>query len=123
MAETAREEEQIQRTLAVAARFNAESARDEADEARAAEKKSRIAAEAEAYRALLSEVRALRASHEPGWRDQALDNLARLVAMPPPRRDSVELRSEAAATLGAADIRYLDMIDVSAAGLGSFTFG
>src|SRR5262245_23176155 len=129
VAETAREDERIQRTQADSARLGAEAARDEAnksreeaDQARAATEKSRTAAEAEAYRALLNEVRALRASHEPGWRDQALDNLARLVAMPTPRRDSVELRSEAAATLGAADIRYLDSIDISADDLGSFTF-
>ena len=128
-AEAAREDEKNERRRADAARRGAESAadeanqaREEADHARVAAEKSQTAAEAETYRALLSEVRALRASHEPGWRNQALDNLARLVAMPTLRRDLVELRTEAAATLGAADIHYLGPIDVPADDLGSFTF-
>jgi WD40 repeat protein len=80
------------------------SARLEADQARTAAERSREAALAETYRAMLSEVKALRAGHQPGWRDDALSNLARLATMPTPRRDLVELRDEAVASLGEFDI-------------------
>ena len=57
---------------------DATSARDashrNADEANQA----RAAAQAETYSAVLSEVRALRAGHQPGWREKALGDLARL---------------------------------------------
>src|SRR5205807_1790632 len=56
-AETAREDEKSQRGRAEALRQGAEKARDEADQARAASEKSRVAAQAEAYRAVLSEVK------------------------------------------------------------------
>ena len=39
-----------------------------------------------------------------GWRDDALGNLARLTTMPTKRRDLVELRTEAAASLGEFDV-------------------
>ena len=68
----------------------------------AAERASRMAAQAETYRAMLSEVRALRAGHPLGWRDDALGNLARLAAAATPRRDLVELRSEAVALCSAS---------------------
>jgi serine/threonine protein kinase len=80
------------------------SSRLEADLARAASEKARAAAQAETYRAMLSEVRALRAGHPLGWRADALGNLARLTTMPTPRRDMVELRSEAVVCLGEFDV-------------------
>ena len=49
------------------------------------------------YRAVLSQVKALRAGHPLGWREEALDGLARLAVMPTPRRDLVALRTEAVA--------------------------
>ncbi|QEH34977.1 Serine/threonine-protein kinase pkn5 [Aquisphaera giovannonii] len=73
------------------------AARGEADQARAA-------AQAETYRAMLSEVKALRAGHQPGWRGDALGNLARLTVLPTPRRDLIELRNEAVASIGEVDI-------------------
>ena len=84
--------------LETSRRAKAESlARAEADKARAA-------AQAETYHALLSEVKSLRAGHQPGWRAEALANLARLAAMPTPRRDLMQLRTEAVACIGEFDI-------------------
>ncbi len=80
------------------------SARREADQARKTAETARAAAQAETYRALLSEVKALRAGHQPGWRDEALANLARLAVMPTPRRDLVQLRTEAVASIGEFDV-------------------
>src|SRR5205823_913304 len=97
VAEMAREDEKSQRGRAEALWQGAEMARDEADQARAASEKSRAAAQAETYRAMLSETRALRAGHQPGWRERALGDLAQLAIMPTPRRDLPELRTEAAA--------------------------
>ncbi|HJZ55402.1 MAG TPA: protein kinase, partial [Gemmataceae bacterium] len=111
-AETAREDEKSQRSRAEALRKGAETARDEADQERAAALKARAAAQAESYQALLSEVRALRAGHQPGWRDKALGNLARLAVMPTPRRDLAELRTDAAATLGRPDIRLAAKVEL-----------
>jgi serine/threonine protein kinase/WD40 repeat protein len=119
---TAREDERGQRDRADRLRQGAEGARDEADQARAASEESRAAAEAETYRAVLSEVRALRAGHQPGWRDKALADLARLAVMPTPRRDLAELRTEAAATLGTPDIRLAARIALPSMVLDSFTF-
>ncbi len=80
------------------------SARLDADRARATAETARVAAQAETYHAMLSEVKALRAGHPLGWRDDALGNLARLATMPSPRRDLVELRTEAVACLGESDV-------------------
>ncbi len=87
-----------------------------------AEQASRAAAQAETYRALFSEVKALRAAHQPGWRAKALDLLARLASMRVPLRDPAELRTEAAATLGTPDIRLVDTIGLQPSLRGSFTF-
>jgi serine/threonine protein kinase/WD40 repeat protein len=122
VAESAREDEMSQRGRADRLRQGAEAARDAADQARAVSEKSQAAAEAETYLALLSEVRALRAGHEPGWRDQALSDLARLAVMPTPRRDLPELRTEAAATLGTPDVRLVARVALPGSALGSFTF-
>ncbi len=103
-AEAARQDEKDQRNRAEALRQGAETARDEAKQARAASEESRAAAQAETYRHLFSEARALRAGHQPGWRDEALADLARLAASPSPRRDLPELRTEATAALGTPDI-------------------
>jgi serine/threonine protein kinase/WD40 repeat protein len=111
----AREDERSQRGRAEMLRQGAETARDDAE-------KSQAAAQAETYRAVLSEVRALRAGHEPGWRDKALGDLARLAVMPTTRRDLPELRTEAAATLGTPDIRLVARIALHGGALGSFTF-
>jgi eukaryotic-like serine/threonine-protein kinase len=119
-AETAREEEKDQRGRAEALQQGAETARDEANQARAESEKSRAAAEAETYRALLSEVRALRAGHEPGWREKALGDLARLAVMPP--RDLPELRTEAAATLGTPDVRPVARVALPSGAPDSVTF-
>jgi serine/threonine protein kinase/WD40 repeat protein/tetratricopeptide (TPR) repeat protein len=102
-AEMARQDEKNQRNRVEALRQGAETARDEAE-------KSRVAAQAETYRAVLSEVKALRAGRQPGWREKALADLARLAIMPTPRRNLPELRTEAAATLGTPDIRLVARI-------------
>ena len=49
------------------------SARLEADQARTTAESAREAAQAESYHAVLSQVKALRAGHPLGWRDEALD--------------------------------------------------
>ena len=90
---------------AVLARAEESTARQRAEAARVAADAARDAAMAETYRASISEARALRASHLPGWRDAALGNLARLAVLPTSRRDLVELRSEVVACLGEFDIR------------------
>lgn len=79
-------------------------------EAKAAQSEKRAtaanaASQVETYRARLSETRSLRAGRETGWRDKALDDLARLAVMPTPRRDLAEIRTEAVAALGTPDIR------------------
>jgi serine/threonine protein kinase/WD40 repeat protein len=114
-AEAARQDEKRQRG-------RAEQSQEKADLARAASEKSRVAAEAETYRAFLSGVRALRAGHQPGWREMALGDLARLASMPTPRRDLPELRTEAAATLGTPDIRLVARVALPGRAPGSFTF-
>jgi WD40 repeat protein len=91
------------------------SARLEADEAREA-------AQAESYRAVLSQVKALRAGHPLGWREEALDGLARLAVMPTPRRDLVALRTEAVAALGTLDIRLVTRINLPHDDIRSIVF-
>ena len=54
------------------ARLEADGARTTAVEASKTAETARAAAQAETYRAMLSEVKALRAGHQPGWRDEAL---------------------------------------------------
>ncbi|HKI20778.1 MAG TPA: serine/threonine-protein kinase, partial [Isosphaeraceae bacterium] len=64
---------------------NAErSARLEADDARKAAEAAKKAAQPETHRAVLSEVKALRAGDQLGWREEALGDLARLAIMPTP---------------------------------------
>ena len=82
---------------------------------------ARTAAQAETYRATLSEVKALRAGRQPGWRDEALTNLA-LAVMPTTRRDLVELRTEATASLGTADLRLVARIEFPTDKLRSIAF-
>jgi WD40 repeat protein len=91
------------------------SARLEADQAR-------DAARADRYVAVLSKVKALRAGRQPGWRDEALAELSRLAVMPTPRRDLVELRTEAVATLGTPDVRLVARIEFSSDHLRSTAF-
>jgi eukaryotic-like serine/threonine-protein kinase len=79
-------------------------AREEADLARGEAENARTAAQAETYHAMFSEAKALRAGHPLGWREEALDNLSRLTVMPTARRDLVELRTEAVASLGEFDV-------------------
>ncbi len=97
-------------------------ARVDADEARAAAEKDRAAALAQTYRATLSQVKSLRAGRQPGWRDEALADLARLAVMPTPRRDLPELRTEAAATLATPDIRLVARIELPRHNLRSIAF-
>jgi WD40 repeat protein/predicted Ser/Thr protein kinase len=89
------------------------SARREADIARNTAEAAGAAAQAETYRALLSEVKALRAGHQLGWRVDALADLSRLVIMPTPRRDVVELRSEAVATIGEFGVNEVARLKAS----------
>ncbi len=86
------------------------------------ERKARAAAQDETYHAVLSEARALRVGHPPGWRVQALGDLARLAIMPTTRRDLAELRTEAAATLATPDIRLVAQVELASDDLRSFTF-
>ena len=97
-------------------------AREEADQARTAAERARAASQAETYRAMLSEVKAMRAGHQPGWRDEALANLARLTAMPTPRRDVPELRTEATVCLATPDIRLEARIELPSRDLRSIAF-
>jgi eukaryotic-like serine/threonine-protein kinase len=76
-------------------------------EARRLAERGRSEALAEAYRALLSETRALRLAREAGWRAEALENLRRLADLPTERKDPARLRSEAAACLAEPDARQL----------------
>src|SRR5262249_32630818 len=69
-----------------------------------------------------SEVKALRAGRQPGWRDDALANLARLAATPTASRDLVELRTEATASLGTPDIRLVARIELPTNHLRSTAF-
>ena len=103
-----------ERTAAVRAREREADERRKADAARAAAVRSEAAAilsrnkaVAEAYRALFSEARALRAARSPGWRREALAILARLAATDTPARDAVALRGEAVACLGGLDLREI----------------
>jgi WD40 repeat protein len=66
---------------------------------------ARADAVADAYRGLWGETSALRQARPAGWRETALDNLRRLALMDTPRRDLVELRSEAVACLSELDAR------------------
>ena len=94
----------------------------EADQSRGVAEEARTAAQAETYRAVLSEVIALRAGRQPGWRDLALANLARLAVMPTARRDLIELRTEATATLGTPDVRLAARIEFPSNHLRSTAF-
>jgi WD40 repeat protein/tetratricopeptide (TPR) repeat protein len=104
---SARQEASRQAKAESLARAQAEQARTQAEQARIQAEQARAAAQAETYRAMLSEVQALRAGHQPGWREEALANLARLAVMPIPtsRRDLVQLRTEAVASIGEFDVR------------------
>ena len=86
------------------------SARQETDLVLKTAETARNAAQAETYLALLSEVKALRFGHRLGWREEALANLARLTVMPTPRRDLVELRTEAVACIGEFEIKEVARI-------------
>ena len=107
-----------ERVSAVAER----SARQEADQARTVSEKARGAAQVETYNALLSEVRALRAGRQLGWRDEALETLARLSVMPTRRRDLVELRTEAVASLGEFGVKEAAQFDLSGITVNSLDF-
>jgi WD40 repeat protein len=104
--------------LAIAER----SARLEADQARKTAESAHEAAQADRYNAVLSQVKALRAGRQPGWRDDALANLARLAVMPTAGRDLVELRTEATASLGTPDICLVARIDLPTNNLRSTAF-
>jgi WD40 repeat protein/tRNA A-37 threonylcarbamoyl transferase component Bud32 len=84
-------------------RIVAVDAREREAEQRAAAESARDAALAETYRALLSETKALRLAHPPGWRAEALRNLRRLQQLDTPA-DRAELRSEAIACISEFDL-------------------
>jgi WD40 repeat protein/serine/threonine protein kinase/tetratricopeptide (TPR) repeat protein len=110
--------------LEASRRAEAESeARSEAVRALEVAEQARAAGQSETYRALLSEARALRAGHQPGWRDGALANLAQLAAVPLPRRDLVELRTEAIACLGEFDIVEVARLEGFRNSVWSLAFG
>ncbi|MGO9917396.1 MAG: protein kinase domain-containing protein [Isosphaeraceae bacterium] len=111
-----------EKNRALVARADEAGARKRADLARQKADLSRNAALAETYRASLSEVRALRAGRPAGWRDDALGNLARLTTMPSPRRDLVELRTEAVASLGEFDIVEVAWLEGFRGTVGSLDF-
>ncbi len=90
---------------ALAAEIKATTARERADAERGKAESARLEALSETYRAGISEVRALRAGHPPGWREAALTNLAKLAVMPTARSDVFELRTELVACLGVPDIQ------------------
>jgi WD40 repeat protein len=98
---------QLQQSLgdATLARHRAESATRAASQRQTEAERARGEAQGEAYRATLSEVRALRLARPPGWRDDSLKKLEDVVARNSPNRDLIELRSEAVASLGTLDIR------------------
>jgi WD40 repeat protein len=97
----------------------AERARLEANGARDTALAAGAAAQAETYRAMLSEVKALRAGHQLGWREEALADLSRLVTKPTPRRDVVELRSEAVATIGEPGVKEVARLEIEALQAGA----
>jgi WD40 repeat protein/serine/threonine protein kinase len=78
-----------QRKMALQARTEAMSKRDEAVK--------------QAYHALLNETRALRLAHTQGWRYQASQKLKEIAQLDTPSLDIVDLRNEAIACLGALD--------------------
>jgi serine/threonine protein kinase/WD40 repeat protein len=90
-------------------------ARERADEAR-------NAALAETYRASLSEVRSLRSGRPSGWRASVVQILTRLARMPTPKRDLVDLRTEAVASLGEFDVVEIARLDGVPGGIYSFDF-
>jgi len=47
----------------------------------------------------------------PGWRDEALSRLTRLATSPYPKRDLLELRTEAVAALGTPDVQLIGKTD------------
>jgi eukaryotic-like serine/threonine-protein kinase len=122
--------ERVARIEADGARHESDRARIEADRARTTAveagktaETARTAALAETYHAMLSEVKALRAGRQLGWRDEALANLARLAVMPTPRRDLPELRTEAVATVGEFGVKEVARFAVSGWGAFSIDFG
>ena len=90
-------EKEIERRVAVTERRRAEAAE-------CAALAARNEAVAEAYRASLSEARALRLGRPPGWRGRSLEILAQLAGRDVAGRDPRELRDEAVACLGDIDI-------------------
>jgi predicted Ser/Thr protein kinase len=97
-------------------------ARLEAVQARKTAEAASAAARAEAYRAVLAETKALRAAHQPGWREKALGELAQLAGERMPLRKLEELRTEATAALTTPDIRLLRTVDLPSDDLCSFAF-
>ena len=104
------------------ARLEADGARAAAVEASETAETARAAALAETYRATLSEVKALRAGHQLGWRDEALADLARMAVMPTARRDLAELRTEAVASVGEFGVKEVARFAVSGYGAFSIDF-
>jgi WD40 repeat protein len=109
------ESERDERSAAVVARAQEADARKRAEQAQQG-------ALSETYRASLSEVRALRAAHPPGWRDDAVASLARLGRWPTSRRDLSELRTEATADLGEPDVRLVARIEGLAGSVDALDF-
>jgi hypothetical protein len=98
-------------------RNRAEAAGQAALRGRTEAERARREAQAEAYRATLSEVRALRLAHAPGWRAETLKAIGRLAAGDAPNRDPAELRSEAVACLGDLDARVAARVPVETSGI------
>ncbi len=109
------EEKEQERTAALAAGRSA-------DEAQRRALKSRDAALAETYRALLSETRAHRLAHQSGWRYEALQRLQKLSALDTPQRDVAELRGEAVACIGEFDAFEMARFEGHGEGVWSLDF-
>jgi WD40 repeat protein/serine/threonine protein kinase len=73
---------------------------------------ARADAVAETYRALVSECLALEIARPAGWRDDEIRNLNLLARMETPKRNAVELRTLATASLGGIDVREFARLEV-----------
>ncbi|MGO8931206.1 MAG: protein kinase domain-containing protein [Limisphaerales bacterium] len=96
--------------------------RGQAEQARAKEAEQRHQAQAALYQGRLTETRALRQAHPPGWNALAMQNLRSNAMANLPQRDLVELRSEAVACLEGFDLREVTRLPAGGADIWSLDF-
>jgi eukaryotic-like serine/threonine-protein kinase len=96
--------------------------RGQAEQARAREAEQRHQAQAALYQGRLTETRALRQAHPPGWSTLAIQNLRSNATMNLPQRDLVELRSEALACFEGLDLAETARLPPSRGGIWSLDF-